>query len=163
MFDKRQQVFPKGILELFIKNGANVNQVLEISKGAFTTPLLTAMEISLNIGQGHDNLSQVELLLRAGANPNLTVERCKCLRIIDPTETGTWTPLLLAIYMHSKPCSIRLVKMLLDAGADVNQRATPLPYYYKTNMQGIQTPLSFSINLGLKDVVELLLERGAKL
>jgi len=52
-------------------------------------------------------------------------------------------PLLLAIYMHSKPCSIRLVKMLLDAGADVNQRATPLPYYYKTNMQGFRRRFHF--------------------
>ena len=100
------------------------------------------------LGQGiYDNEIILNLFIKNGANPNNIFEYPR-------NSKATWTPLLKAIYHGNK----EVVKILLDAGANLNQQANPYPNI-PTNKQ--QTPLSLAINQGKNHIVELLLEHGA--
>ena len=87
------------------------------------------------------------LIQNEGANPNhvfvMTYFSCG----------SACTPLATAAFYGYKEA----VKMLLDAGADINQKASQCP------SAGIKTPLSWAIDQGKADIVELLIERGASL
>ena len=85
-----------------------------------------------------------QIFIKNGANLN---------QIIIDSSQRTWTPLLRAIEHFNIP----MVKFLLSAGADVNQKARPV---YKS---GPYTPLSYAISKGQAAMVELLMERGASL
>jgi NAD-dependent deacetylase sirtuin 2 len=65
---------------------------------------------------------------------------------INTAESGGWTPLVIA----ASKGNLRIVKLLLDAGADVNA---------KTYMD--QTALYVSSNNGFSNVVNILLDHGA--
>lgn len=72
-------------------------------------------------------------------------------QVIRNGYAGSWTPLFLAIRSHDKA----KIKLLLDYGADINQKAEP---------DGIHTPFSFALASGTHtEIIELLIQRGAKL
>jgi ankyrin len=90
----------------------------------------------------------MKLLVEHGADPNL------------PTLAGT-TPLMAAAgvnwvvaqtYTESIPARLDAVKLCLELGADVNA----------TNSMGL-TALLGAVNRGSNDIIELLVERGARL
>ena len=70
---------------------------------------------------------------------------------------SSWTPLIYSSYRGDK----QAVKILLDAGADINLRSNPTIYHPNLKINTPQTPLSIAITRGWADIVELLLERGA--
>ena len=90
----------------------------------------------------------MRLLVEHGADPNL------------PTLAGT-TPLMAAAgvnwvvaqtYTESVPARLEAVKLCLELGADVNA----------ANSMGL-TPLLGAVNRGSNDIIELLVQRGARL
>ena len=152
-------------LDIFLKNGANPNKVIEISKGKFITPLLSQFRLNLT----HEKTSvyssgycgQVETLLKAGADVNQVVT-------VREGSQESWTPLLVVIYMCRNNSSfvnsaMHYIDLLLKAGANVNQQAIPCPYDENCCLHGAQTPLSLAFNLGLTEIVKVLLEHGATL
>ena len=80
----------------------------------------------------------LKFFLEQGANSNQII----------PNETNYSTPLLQAI----KKANMQAIEMLLNAGADINQKAN-----------SIKTPLSLAVSMGNAELVKLLLERGADL
>lgn len=109
------------------------------------------------------NETGVWFLLENGANPNIVIDdnNIEYIRINKRTTcSNTWTPLLIAISQGS----IANVKMLLEAGANVNQSANPFASgygkFYKEKT-GTQTPLSLAISLGRSEIIELLISHGA--
>lgn len=84
----------------------------------------------------------IDLLMKYGANPNQI--------ILDHEQI--WTPILRAIDLSN----INLLKVLLDKGADINQKGKPW-------WHGEQTPLSYAMLKGYYKMVELLVSHGAKL
>jgi len=105
------------------------------------TPLGLAI-IGLS-GFCESNIGSVELLLRAGSDPN-GIARIK--------KAGTrigQTALMLALETGCKD----LVRLLVVHGADVNK---------KTHLFIKRTPLQYAAELGNLDMVQLLLELGAE-
>ena len=152
-------------LAVLIKNGANPNQIIEISNEKFVTPILIALGIDIRndttyTGVPQNDYESLKALLKAGANLNQVVT-------VRNSSDESWTPLLLAIAQcaQGNPYNNNnyYINFLLDAEADINQQAIPCPHAQNKNLRGPQTPLSFAINLGLKNVVEVLLEHGATL
>ena len=92
----------------------------------------------------------LQFFLQKGANPN---------QIIN-SNGQSFTPLLRA--MNSMPSSSQhknrkqIVEILLNAGANINQKG-------KISHLVSHTPLSYAMEAGHHDVVELLIERGANL
>jgi len=99
-------------------------------------------EICKNRGCNNELL---KLFLRNGANPNQIVYNSGFIG-------ASWTPLLLAIQ------SKEAIKILLDAGADIHQMASP---FWLGLAQ--HTPISFAVMIGNVPTIEYLLERGARL
>ena len=85
----------------------------------------------------------LEFFIRNGVNTN---------QLITIDQGRSWTPLFKAIDINN----VTVVKILLDAGADVNQKAAPDSL--------LQMPLFFAINRrSIDEIVSLLIERGASL
>ena len=127
------------------------------------TPLLTAVEF--------DNLELVTFLLQRGADPNVTVDdgyTC-LLTAIESDEkvsikivatlitagadihfagTNGWTPL----HMAAARGHAEKVKLLIAAGADLNQRK---------DIDAHETPLLEAAFMGQPETVKLLLDSGA--
>ena len=127
------------------------------------TPLLTAIEF--------DNLELVTFLLQRGADPNVAVDdgyTC-LLTAIESDETVSikivatlinagadihfagingWTPL----HMAAARGHAEKVKLLITAGADLNQRK---------DIDAHETPLLEAAFMGQPETVKLLLENGA--
>lgn len=95
---------------------------------------------------GHKKLNLVGIKnrLNAGVNPNF--ERPHYIQEKD--EYVFVTPLLLAIKAH---LPIDIIKLLIEKKADINAKT-------RTG----QTPLSFAKEYGSPEVIQLLLEKGAK-
>lgn len=91
-------------------------------------------------------------MLNVGANPNVILYKGYT------ADSGTITALFKAI----ETSRIKIVKILLDSGADINLKASPYPIAPKIN--GLYTPLSFALELqGRDQIVELLLKHDANL
>lgn len=104
----------------------------------------------------YHNVEAIKLLIDNGANPNYIVCEKRSDRSTQQSNL-TNTPLFRAIFWSSPAA----VKLLLEAGADVNQTASP-------NGKPL-TPLTYAIHYSPCDantkakIVELLLELGAQL
>jgi ankyrin repeat protein len=98
----------------------------------------------------YNNETVLKLIIKNGANPNYVFEQKCCFPSLF------WTPLYKAINDNNK----QVVEILLNAGANINQMAN-LSSVYRT-LKGISTPLSFAIYHGNKDIIGLLVERGAR-
>lgn len=119
------------ILQEFINHGCNVNDIWICFKLAYN---------------GNNSGKLISFLLSKGANPNYMIG----------DKDYYSTPLFLAI--DKADCA--LVKTLVEAGADVNLKASPNPW---SNVQ-LQTPLSLAMQLARNaDLIELLIEYGARL
>lgn len=106
-------------------------------------------------------LAILDLLMKNGANPNQIIES----PYLRERKNAPLTPLFIAIKFATK----RIVQFLLDAGADINQRATPDAYNMTIRTDKsrpsspLVTPLAYAISLGKSGIVELLTARGASL
>lgn len=149
-------------LDIFIKNGANINHVIEVSKGKFTAPVFMSLGITIThegiyASPVNGNINGLlGVLIKAGVDINKVL-------VVDESSKESWTPLLLAIYQYNNQANIRPIELLLEAGADVNQKANPRPFDKNIYLREAQTPLTLALNLGLTEVVKLLLEHGATL
>jgi ankyrin repeat protein len=114
--------------EILIDGGADLE--VTTSDFIFWEPQLSALQVAILV----QNMSLVQMLLKAGADPN--------------HATGGRTPLNEACYASSE--SLDLVQLLLDAGADVN----PLQDSAR------KTPLQCAVINGQISKVQLLLEAG---
>ena len=98
----------------------------------------------------------LDLLIKKGANVNQLI-------CTDRSRKGTITPLMLALYKGGEEA----VKMLIDAGANVNQKANPRPNEHKISISPIQYAQRYVITgWGWEkkgSAVELLLKYGASL
>ncbi|MEH1793746.1 ankyrin repeat domain-containing protein [Nostoc sp.] len=144
------------ICELLIAHGADVNAVGEHG----TTPLHLATKF------GHQNIT--ELLLNCGANVNALDEskssplfeaaRLHHLNVVESllshgaevnlTDDQSWTPLLRA-FQHSG--NDEIVRVLVTCSANVNVKG----------FRG-ESPLHIAVAQGNKNIVKLLLDRGAR-
>jgi len=118
-----------------ITNGCEVN-FMGLGPGNSLTLRGPALEMA--VGERHPGM--VDLLLKAGADPNASVEKLQGLYV--PT-----TPLLLAVENGLE----EIVRSLLDAKADAN---APDP--------SGDTPLHYAVNRRSVELVRLLLAHGAK-
>ena len=112
----------KHVVKLLLSAGANPNEAYKD---------ITSLYWSV----GNNDIGIVRLLLGAGADANISSRDLERKR----------TPL-----HRSATCNVKVVKMLLDKGADPNA----------TNERG-ETPYYLASYWGRKDVVKLLLEAGA--
>lgn len=88
----------------------------------------------------------LKFFLNNGANPNYF------RRQYSPYEEWKSLPIFQAIYYGNK----QSVKILLDAGADVNAQVPSANSRYP-----VSSPIKFAIDQGKPDIVEILLEYGA--
>ena len=129
------------LLQAIINRGYNVNNIWTLSEGGNRTSLIS----------GIYNPGVLSLFIAGGANPNTIID----INYPRPISGGDWkiTPLLKAIDLCNTPAA----RILINAGADVNQRGNPFSH------QQPMTPLAYAIQRGAADIVPLLLERGADL
>ncbi|PMD27131.1 ankyrin [Hyaloscypha hepaticicola] len=113
--------------------------------GSYMNDRLTPLGLAIIGLSGfcESNIGAVELLLRAGSDPN-GIARIK----VVGTRIGQ-TAIMLALETGSED----LVRLLVDYGADVNK---------KTHLFIKRTPLQYAAELGNLDMVQLLLEHGAE-
>jgi ankyrin repeat protein len=119
-----------GRVKILLSNGANPN----LCKQDGWSPLMAAQAVD-----GKEHLSVTKALLDAGANPNH-------LYYID--KDGSLVPhqsALSTIIIHGGVDALATVKLLVEAGADIN-----------TKIQG-KTPLEIALEWGRMDVVRYLL------
>lgn len=122
-------------LKLLIDRGANVTRTRQSDK-------MSALHIAVFNGY----TSVVAILLRHGADAN-----AKTRYIGDRKEEQLYlTPLLMATQRPVNSAE-DISRLLLAYGADVNATFRVIKW----------TPLHFATNYGFKDMVELLLDRGA--
>lgn len=132
------------IMEMLLLKGVDPSTIIPHESyrddHIFYKPEKCYMESAFGIAIRFDkspDLWMIQMLLRWGANPNKIVSQ-------RPNSTA----LLAAIYEKS----LRLVKMLIDAGVDVNPKL----------VGGIlHTPLQLAAEQGTMDIIEVLLEQGA--
>lgn len=105
---------------------ADVNQLNQDGQ----TPLWTAVRM--------DQPRAVRALIENGADVNLAGE-------------GTEPPILTATFMCHSPADIEIVRVLIDAGADVNTHASRYS----------ETPLHYAGRSGLVTICQALIEAGA--
>ncbi|MDJ1173086.1 ankyrin repeat domain-containing protein [Roseofilum capinflatum] len=107
----------------------------------------------------HENLSLVQELLDAGANPNVKdgnqhlLEICEYKREIryELVKAGAWKNNLKTELVMAIPYGIEVVRTLVEKGADVNVQT----------FSG--TPLSVAAGRGEPEIVSLLIQSGADL
>jgi ankyrin repeat protein len=92
----------------------------------------------------------LRLVLKNGANPNHVFA-------VGNIEGSICTPLFNAIMDGA---SQSIIEILLNAGADINQKANPYPGQW---FDTVKTPLACAIFCRRQDIVELLVRRGATL
>jgi ankyrin repeat protein len=100
----------------------------------------------------------LKLFIKKGANPNHDLGT-----IVGFTYNLGKTPLLLFLTRFNRTlCDKKAIEILLNAGANVNQKAYVNPtggFDHETNFK----PLAYAMKLGKSDLVELLLNHGATL
>lgn len=135
------------IARLLIKAGAHLEQ----ANAYGSTPLRTALEVN--------RYHLVKLLLEAGADPN----RISDMEFLDVEEGDV--PIFTAIAQYGLHKDIRIIKLMLDHGANPNYRNNriyeDLPVLSHDSMWNGTSPLMFASEMGYIEVVRLLLERGA--
>ena len=127
------------IVQCFIANGVDVNFKAE-GNGTYPSALATAMS--------ERRLDIVELLLNAGADPNLSFDgeiyEDRFLVNVQEITVVFWT------VRSDKPIDLKILKLLIDKGANIN----------KANSLG-NTPLIDACELGKIESVKILLANGA--
>ena len=169
------------VLKLFIQKGANPNCDLGQTYTHGSTPLMIAIDCSIEAQSV--KIITIKILLDAGAQVNQKSYVNRAKDGITPllyammqggTEIAEFlilnganpdqkiigrghgeTPLIVAI-RHG---DVNIVKALLNVKVNVNQKACAPAYGDITP----QTPLAFAMKLGRADIVELLLLNGATL
>lgn len=148
-------------IEGLIKKGADVDDV--DSRG--TTPLWKAVR--------HSKLASVKTLITAGADPDIA------------RKTDGWTPLHCNAFYNRREVAIQIAKQLIKSDANVNQTSlkdgeTALHYAVRATKSAEltelllnagakinhrsskgDTPLQFAVSGGSKELVDLLLTKGA--
>jgi hypothetical protein len=127
------------ILELvqeLLNGGYNVNNIWALETGAIYRP---------------ENNKLLRLFIKNGANPNHSFKIAGGCRF--------WTPLIKAIDIGN---GIQAVQILIEAGANINQKSDT---YYESgphHLRGTHTPLSYAIAHQSQGTVDILLKHGAK-
>lgn len=109
-------------------------------------------------GHVHDiyrNIEALNLFIRNGANPNHIIHG------FEGSPWGTSTPLMRVTNFSNSTYMPVALNVLIDAGADVNQKANPYPNHPNSNLRGLQTPLSLAIARGNTSIIEFLIKHGA--
>ncbi|AXK60970.1 ankyrin repeat domain-containing protein [Candidatus Chromulinivorax destructor] len=109
---------------------------LLLSNPHIVNSLDAQQKTSLHLAAGYGFYNIANILLKNGANPNISSD-----------DDGVETPLLSAI--QNNPVSIKMIELLLDSGAKINNRV---------DHQGISL-LGYAINY--PEIVKLLLQSGA--
>jgi len=135
-------------VRLLIKAGANINYVDVYEH----SPLRVAMT--------NNNLDVANLLFEAGANVNQRIRESEGSAV----EGNTILMDSIAGYPVSKDISLTKIKMLLDHGAEANDK-NRLPYdadcEQTTCFWAGHTALTFAVKEGSYEVVDMLLKYGA--
>lgn len=139
--ESNQQATVLEVMQQLINLGYNVNHIwFSETRGGFP--------------EFYWNDNALKLFLRNGANPNFMYIR----------ETYSTTPLFQAIYYtRNNKANLSGIKILLDAGANINQKANPLA---NSDYAGAKTPLTFAKRGNVTpdiDLIKLLQERGGTL
>ena len=127
------------IVQCFIDNGVDVN-FKAVGNGSYPSALATAMS--------ERRLAMVEMLLNAGADPNLSFDS----EVNDGgfiTDVQEQTIVFWAV-RSDKPIDLNILKLLIEKGANIN----------KADSLG-NTPLMTACELGKIESVKLLLTNGA--
>ena len=141
--DEDDKFLSKAILLEFIQE--LVNHGYPINNSHYSSNIWFAAIKRLGGGSGE----VLKIFLKNQADPNQIIDTNSSVR-------GTfWTPLLRAVEYYDKEA----IKILLDAGADINKQAKPMyngPFH---------TPLSYALaRVGNNsDMVEFLIQQGATL
>ena len=149
-----------GILKVLIEYGADVNRpnMMSFVQRLKLTPLIMALmviDIEHKMGNRGKELSErmetiVNLLIDAGANPS--------------HPSGRGTPLVLASHIPGQhEMRLRLIKRLLDAGADINELYVPEGGMGNTTLLAQVTTLNTELYATeeVVEVVKFLLKNGA--
>ena len=120
----------KDVVQLLLKAGADANKTVE----GGPTPLLHSVR--------HGLLEVVQILLDGGANPNIA-------------DREGYTPLYEAIVYFPFDCSMEIIKLLLENGANVDHEIKFRWHEFRC------TPLLRAVSYGKEEVVQILLENGA--
>lgn len=120
------------LMQELIARGYNINDI---------------WKIQANDGGIYEKLDGrgLKLVLEKGANPN---------QVTTVHRYGGQTPLMMAISRYNT----QAVKTVVEAGADVNQKAIA----FTVKGQQMLTPLSYAITNGKSEIIQYLLEHGAK-
>ena len=154
------------VARILIKAGGN----LDALDGEELTPLryaannknLEVIKVILESGYKMDLISAIYLgdyeliakLIRE--NPQSVNISRRPVQEGERTETGNWSPLMVAVWQKDK----KLVQMLLDAGADVNDK-TSLRFSSGPPRCMAITPLTNALTFRDAEMVKLLLLHGA--
>lgn len=149
-----EQALPQGLLYRQRKQNKSVENFIEASRSGNLKQVIATINNGIEIDAIGSNgatalheacsfkqLSVVEVLLKAGANPNI------------PDEIGACTPLMLVLEntVYSKKNNLTISKLLLEAGVDVNikdKQGNTLLSRIKQNKNEDNEIVQFFINAG---------------
>jgi ankyrin repeat protein len=148
--DQAQRVRAVATVKVLVAHGADVNARLHQEKPTVralnelqfegATPIFLAAEVN--------NLEVIKVLVAAGGDPNIpTVHGTTALMV----AAGAGTDVQRARSIEERGMAVETARYLLDHGADVNAVG-----------EFGWTPLHNAAYQGLTDVIELLVDRGAK-
>lgn len=147
------KIDPMGIEEIILEFIQElINRGYNINSNAYSDAVITqrASAWVSAINSPFCSIKGLELFMKNGANPN---------QIIYQNPYGlSWTPLLLAIQKND----LNVVRFLLGAGADINQKAVPVQTHRSRTPADYQTPLGYARSLNNQEIINLLIKHGAR-
>ena len=159
--ESRKKAMSQGLafpqIRHLLKAGANINQIAKPDKeNGQHNPLSYAL---LKKDDGYMIMSLIEngasieeafkLFIKNGGSSSYAIH-CRWFQ-------SNFTVSLLGIALEQK--NIKVIKLLLDAGADVNQLTT----FLSTKGTSSYPPLHYALQLGNPDIIELILDKGGKI